>query len=390
MLTSWFVEKMHFYDNYLTRQTKMKSRNIKYIPAIDHLRGYAALLIILYHGLHQFSYLERFGKSFEFNNWLPTSIIPLSLIVEGHTAVAFFMVLSGFIFTYGTYGKEIIYWRFILNRFLRTYPLFIFLIVAGIFAFPQNFSFDALSQTLLFLANAPQTLHIKSFSSMFWAVAIEWQFYLIFPFLILFCMKYGYKYLFGIIVLFTVFRILLFMEGANPRDIAYWTILGRMDQFVLGMLAAIAFLKIEIDTKKNILVFSSVFVLLIASMYIFHIKGGWLSVNVFKLFWPTWEGIIWALLIPSYIVFAKYIPTTLSRVLSNIGLLSYSFYLIHFIVISIFINHRWSYDFGVGIKFNALGNTVLFTLPIIVGISLLTYHVIEKPFLNLRVSYLKE
>ena len=39
----------------------MRSSNIRYLPAVDHLRAYAALLIVFYHGLHVFAYRLRFG-----------------------------------------------------------------------------------------------------------------------------------------------------------------------------------------------------------------------------------------------------------------------------------------------------------------------------------------
>ena len=48
----------------------MKSPNIDYLPAIDHLRGLAALLIVFYHGLHVISYRLRFGAAFGFDGWL--------------------------------------------------------------------------------------------------------------------------------------------------------------------------------------------------------------------------------------------------------------------------------------------------------------------------------
>ena len=103
----------------------MQSSNIKYLPAIDHLRAYAALLIVFYHGLHLFSYQIRFQRPFFFDNWLQTKNVLMAFLTEGHTAVSLFMVLSGFIFVYGVYGRKIDGKRFIYNRFLRTYPLFL-------------------------------------------------------------------------------------------------------------------------------------------------------------------------------------------------------------------------------------------------------------------------
>src|SRR5574340_1306110 len=108
----------------------MKIVNIKYVPALDHLRGFAALLIIMYHG---FLFCNDFFSS---TRWYVTDNFFCGVIAEGHTAVSLFMVLSGFIFAYGAMGRRINYFAFLYNRILRIYPLFLFLTIAGIFLFP--------------------------------------------------------------------------------------------------------------------------------------------------------------------------------------------------------------------------------------------------------------
>ena len=105
----------------------MRSPNIRYLPAIDHLRACAALLIVLYHGLHLFSYQARFQASFGIDHWLQPGNVLLAALAEGHTAVALFMVLSGFILTLGSLDDAVEYRPFIRNRLLRTYPLFLLL-----------------------------------------------------------------------------------------------------------------------------------------------------------------------------------------------------------------------------------------------------------------------
>ena len=91
----------------------MKSKNITYMPAIDHLRAFAAVLIIFYHGFNNIYYKQLYSKPFEFDHWVYTNNPLKSLLIEGHTAVALFMVLSGFIFTYGAIGHKINYINFI-------------------------------------------------------------------------------------------------------------------------------------------------------------------------------------------------------------------------------------------------------------------------------------
>jgi peptidoglycan/LPS O-acetylase OafA/YrhL len=169
----------------------MRSPNIRYLPAVDHLRAYAALLIVFYHGLHLFSYRLRFGRDLDMEHWLQPSNPLLAALAEGHTAVALFMVLSGFILTVGALEGGVTWIGFIRNRLLRTYPLFLLMVFAGIATMPQNFSFAAVAQTVLGLGNEAGAFVAPPFTSMLWTIAIEWQFYVIFPLLVAVLAKGG-------------------------------------------------------------------------------------------------------------------------------------------------------------------------------------------------------
>ena len=158
----------------------MKSKNIGYIPALDQIRGFAALLILFYHGLTLISYQLMYASPFKFEHWLEAKTVISALIIDGHTAVALFMVRSGFIFTIGTYGGEVKYKYFIGNRFLRTSPLFLLMLFAGIASFPGQFDIAGFLQTVFFLGNLKGAISAGQFTAMFWAVAVEWQFYLVF------------------------------------------------------------------------------------------------------------------------------------------------------------------------------------------------------------------
>ena len=366
----------------------MQSQNINYLPGLDHLRGFAALLIVFYHGAHLIGHKLRYGVPFSADtlaeHW-PRSVNPISaLIFEGHTAVALFLVLSGFIFTYGSLDKSVIYHRFIVNRLLRTYPLFVLLLLTGSFAFPERFSFTALLQTLLGFGNIQGAMDLKSFSAMFWAIAIEWQFYLVFPLLLIILRRDGPAVLLGMIAVFIVLRTLAGLEGASHRDLAYWTIIGRMDQFLLGMLAARWYLQQQQDNAFGWLILAGAAVLLV--LYGFHQAGGWPLNAGWKTLWPAVEGAVWAGFILAYLRFSQGLPERLSYALTLPGLISYSLYLLHFMVISIIISRGWYWNFGASPMLVALLNTVIWLLPIC-ALATLTYHAVEKPFLRLRLRY---
>ncbi|GBC63257.1 acyltransferase [Desulfonema ishimotonii] len=366
----------------------MRSKNIAYLPELDHIRAYAAILIILYHGLHLISYKLMYDAPFAFDHWPRTGNPLAAVLIEGHTAVALFMVLSGFIFTFGTYDRSVSYGKFIRNRILRTYPLFIVLLFVGIYSYPQHFSFASFLQTLFALANANNGISAGSFSAMFWTIAVEWQFYLIFPLLLLILNDKGAKSLAGIILVFLLMRLLSFLGGANIRDVSYWTIIGRIDQFLVGMLTAIFYKKYFSPGRWWRLSFLPAVVLLCLMMYLFHRQGGWPGNYWWKIAWPTLEALVWGVFIISYSAVSTGIPRCVSRPISYVGTISYSLYLIHFVVIDSFIRHDLLISFSDARPiWTALIFTALIILPIVIFISAITYTFIEKPFLDMRVSY---
>ena len=282
----------------------MQSSNIAYVPALDHIRAYAALLALFYHGLQLFWHQAAYGSLFDATHWLATANPLLALLVEGHTAVALFMVLSGFIFTWGAKGRNIVYRSFIRNRLLRTYPLFIALIVLGISAMPERFSWQALLTTVFGLANMAGHLDISPFSAMFWAVAVEWHFYLLFPFLLLFLNGRGAGYLLGLIALVLAWRSIAWLLTGEVRELAYFTIAGRLDQFLIGMLAG-AWCAREDSVPAPAWIFPLVAALVIAAVWLFHRAGGWPQDNALRIAWGTFEGALWAAFLVAYLGFAR-------------------------------------------------------------------------------------
>ncbi|GAB4215044.1 MAG: hypothetical protein Fur007_12340 [Rhodoferax sp.] len=101
----------------------MKDINLAHIPQLDHLRLLAALLVFGFHVFHQY-----------FGHWVPSPYAAgFGLITEGHTGVALFFVLSGFLFmSIALQGGDIDYKKFIRNRFLRIFPLFLFFFFVAI------------------------------------------------------------------------------------------------------------------------------------------------------------------------------------------------------------------------------------------------------------------
>ncbi|CDN43082.1 Putative Acyltransferase, partial [Paenibacillus sp. P22] len=370
------------------QESSMKSLNINYLPAIDHLRGMAALLILFYHGQHFISRDFAFGDKVPDGYWLKTTNPISSLFIEGHTAVALFMVLSGFIFTYGAYDKSMNYWGFIRNRLFRIYPMFLLLMVVGIYAYPGNFNFIGMLQTLFFLSNAQGSLNLGEFSAMFWTISVEFLFYLIFPFLLRMMRNEGAKKMLLLIVVAIVFRTLAMLFGSNIRELSYWTIVGRIDQFIIGMLAAKVFIELKLSRKSWFLIFCASAVLVITELFAFNRLGGWQISANWKVIWPTTEGTLWAVFIVSYVKVFSENKNIIQKSLSRIGEISFSIYLIHYIIVKLVIYRHWTISFSSNAFRDGMLNSLILVVPITILISILTYHVVEKPFLKFRGKYL--
>ncbi|MCM3272352.1 acyltransferase family protein [Paenibacillus elgii] len=368
----------------------MISTNIKYLPALDHIRAIAAILILMFHGQQLFTNKFLFNDVVPSDFWITTKNPLFSIIFEGHTAVALFMVLSGFVFTYGALGYEVNYGLYIRNRLLRIYPLFVFLIFVGIYIFRDKFSFLSMLQSLLTFSNITGALEIGPFSSMFWAISVEFQFYLIFPFLLVFFQKEGSKYLIMVICLAIMFRVVAFSLGSNVRDVSYWTILGRIDQFVIGMLTAKIFIETKLGDRfwRMILPISVLATILL--LFVFNNLGGWPVIKAWKIIWPTVEGLFWAVFLLSYSKLIRENSNWVLRTLSKIGEISFSIYLLHFIVLQILLVKGWYFSFNISPLKNAFINSFFILMPVTILMAVFSYNTIEKPFLQMRRRYLSE
>lgn len=365
----------------------MRSSNIRYLPAVDHLRAYAALLIVFYHGLHVFSYFARFHREFGIDDWLQPGNVFVAALAEGHTAVALFMVLSGFILTFGSLDTAVDYRQFIRNRLLRTYPLFLLLLFAGVAAAPGAFQWPAFLQTVFGFGNLPGALVAPPFTSMLWTIAVEWQFYVLFP-LLLVALKAGWtRQLLGWLAVLLVFRGFAVLAGGSPRDLGYLNILGRLDQFLIGMWAAWSFRRWPLSPRRGAVLALVALVAVIACLAAFNRAGGWPTTAMWKIAWPTVEGALWAAFLIGYVSCANQSTGWWSRAVAWIGTISYSIYLIHFVILHSMIKLAWPIAFSGRFVVDALLNTLLIALPATLLIAALTYRFVELPFLRLRGGY---
>lgn len=350
----------------------MRSSSGEHYEGLDHVRALAAFMVFCWHFLHG---LE--------GSPLPSIYVPaiplLAPFEEGHTGVALFMVLSGYIFAKILNGKSINYGSFIYARALRLLPLLVLVI------FIEGVRIFLFGGSLRLYAHAvAQGFYLPTLPYGGWSITTEWHFYLILPLLLALGRRSTFL-LPALIVVALVFRALLYLEGADMRWWSYLTIVGRFDQFALGM---IAFTFRQRYAGRHIV--AAAFALVFCVYYwAFDFSGGYQYSEQYVWIWlPTIEGYFYGVLIAWYDI--SFSPRgRLSKAISMIGQSSYSMYSLHFFFV--FWMSRWFSAYILPINSmgpGMLGAAVCFLC--LCPLAIASYYIVEKPFLKLRKPYVRD
>jgi peptidoglycan/LPS O-acetylase OafA/YrhL len=147
----------------------------KHMPELDVLRGMAILSVLLYHGL----YWDGGHVTGKLSN------LVVKASVFGWLGVNLFFVLSGFLITgilLDTKGRPDYYRRFYLRRVQRILPAYL-ATIAVLYLF-HYLTPGAVLVSLLFLVNYDKSLPVTTGYGPFWSLAVEEQFYLLWPMLV--------------------------------------------------------------------------------------------------------------------------------------------------------------------------------------------------------------
>jgi peptidoglycan/LPS O-acetylase OafA/YrhL len=359
----------------------MKSVNIDYLPRLDHLRLLAAALVFVFHVYHVL-----------YGHWQPnTDSWMFGWIIEGHTGVSLFFVLSGYLFMTIAlrHGGAINYRGFMRNRFLRIFPLFLFIFFVAISL--SRDSFRSADWGYLFFSNLGQAPTSNYFiTGAAWTISVEFTFYLIFPFLARFSVTRGSGYLGRLIFLLALFKLGAWFSVERPMHLYYSTLLGRLDQFLIGMMAAFTS---KYMTEKNIRLN---FMWLAGAVVLVWGLLAWQSSafsyfsddqhSVYWIFWGTIEAVGWASVILAYRHWRGNIWKPATTFMEAGGRISFSFYLWHGLIIFLWEKTIgtmawtpvWQMDFAV---------QTLVLAAVTWLVARISFTTIEQPFLDLRGRY---
>ncbi|MGA8902485.1 acyltransferase family protein [Bradyrhizobium sp.] len=344
----------------------MQSKNTAYLGRLDHLRALAALCVVL----------------FEFRGYmrqLPLPRFPLALIEHGQVGVTLFMVISGFILSHIVGDADLDVPKFYLNRILRIYPLFIFIVALGYFVTPDPRETQTGIDFLLALLPISNLyrLHYGAYGGMMWSIAVELQFYLIFPFFWQLLRIRGASVGLGLIAFMIGTRTLAYLSAGAAYSFGYFSLFGSIDAFVIGCLAQLAFARLPKQLPIWIPVLALVAIVAIAHGELRSSLTGpsWIV-------WPTLLSASFGVLLVGYLK-APY-GIVGGRFAAFVGRVSFSMYVWQYVVFE-----------AIG-RFLPVGGWVdtyvldlLVAFAAVLPVAIASYYVVERPFLELRVQYLK-
>jgi peptidoglycan/LPS O-acetylase OafA/YrhL len=359
----------------------MKSLNIAYNPRIDQLRWLAATIVFLFHFLLEYRGL---GGRDVTTPWL-------GMVTEGHTGVGLFFTLSGFLFMQiALHQKTIIYGDFMRNRFLRIFPLFFTLFLLATSIGRDKFQ----PQDVLYLLSTNLGLSPTSYTVITgaaWCISLEFMFYAIFPFLARFTMERGARYLFSLLLMMLFFKVAAYSVNEKSTLMYFSTFVGRFDQFLIGMLAALLYARQRNFLHRHaVWLFPLAFALAVCNSALQSQVASFARMtepkSVFWIFWSGMESSVWACVILAWVSFDKALPAWIEKTLTHGGKVSFSFYLLHMAVLHVLAQTVGmlrltgsGYIDGAIMLAGAYASTW--------AIATLSYHTIEEPFLRMRRTY---
>jgi len=370
------------------------------IPALDGLRGIAVLLVILYHS----SYASALSAS-------PVDAAYARLSGAGWMGVDLFFVLSGFLITGildDSRGRDGYFSSFYARRFLRIFPLyyaFVLLVLplsarllAGNLA-PDVAELRAKSGWYLgyavnFLvvlhdgwkATVPHTSHL-------WSLAVEEQFYLIWPPLVFLLPRRALiRASAALVGVALAARTVLLAAGIGPV-VAYVLPFTRMDALLMGALVALGMRELGSVAPlarhaPRVLIGAGL--VAAASLATGSPRLGWTAPWVQTIGFTAIAAFFAAALVTAVAADGSSRWGRILRApwLRTFGKYSYALYIFHPLVLAVLYAHGWGAERfavpGAGVQIGAQLLYAAFSTAVSLAVAWLSWNLLEKHFLKLK------
>ncbi|GAB3047047.1 acyltransferase family protein [Spirosoma pulveris] len=352
-----------------------------HIQKIDALRGIAILGVFLFHTQlelfpDQISHTYTHGRLALTGTGIAPVVLNFSPVAYGWTGVELFLLISGFLIHRGYLNQPESFQvsTFFSKRFWRIYPPYLlallFFCIAG-----QGIGYYVTTKTgMLNLVShllMVQNLHkstVYGINSSFWSLALEVQLYMVYPIFLLLRNRFGIKRILVLLIGLSISSTLVsqFKLVADPVDFVlinsiptYWAV------WAAGAYLAEAYHDRQSLNQRIVLVSMFVsFILLSGSSYF----------EATCYYWLQFAALFWSLVVVWFLnvrVKMRSIPMAL---LTFIGLISYSLYLIH----QPFLNKLLRFFKGLPVSgFSLVSVSVV--LLVLVLLSFVLYRLVELP-----------
>lgn len=365
-----FFLKKNFYDLKLKLATDINEIpeifQLKYLPGLDGLRAISIIFVLLGHAL--------IGN--QWVNYLP-----------GGIGVDIFFVISGFLITTLLLKEKIkngkvSLKKFYVRRILRIFPvayLYLFCLVILNYIFVLHTTLQMYLVAGFYLANFPIQPGLNWQTSHFWSLAVEEQFYLIFPFILI---KSTNKYLLLVLIILIALPFIvivgpLSMEAFSPNllgkfILSFTYLLGKgTSSILIGSITSILIFKkiIKVNSKQPYFLSLIVFAIAIG----LHVPNV-LNWNALIYFFPALISYVIVLNLQTNNFFSLILN---NRIFVKVGILSYSIYIWQQLFT---FNQPWK-------EYLNFPCSILLNFAILFLVSYVSYTFFERKFLNLKRNF---
>jgi peptidoglycan/LPS O-acetylase OafA/YrhL len=372
---------------------KQRADNRIYFENLDVLRFFAAMLIVVAHGFEAWKtdYLVFRMSPAEADVFFTPAFKRLELFFSSFgIGVEIFFFISGFLITYILLKERelcgnISIWKFYVRRALRIWPLYFLLIALGPFlTYWMNIGNPNYAANLLFVGNF-ETIATNEWQYPFahyWTIAIEEQFYFLWPVVLAFVPLKRLKLVFIFLIAVSVLsRAAYYLYGDEVWMNLQLNTLCRMDTLVIGSLIALYYwegnLKFRLPKYTSVILFSILFI-----SFIFEPYSDWNSLTS-ALFKKYFYLVIIAAACVNWILNSQAnTNSVVYKTFTYLGKISYGIYLIHNVLVIVVIKRI--------LLNNEIDSSVVFFIvyPLsVILLSIVSFELIEKPFLRLKDKF---
>jgi peptidoglycan/LPS O-acetylase OafA/YrhL len=372
-------------QNMPSSPTRVTSRHI---PALDGVRGVAAATVFIYH----------YGGGARSSVFL-VHVAGIAIHL-GWAGVSLFFVLSGFLITgilLGSMNRP--QWRktFFIRRALRIFPLYYFallalIVVALLLHVPWSKTLP-IWRLFLYLQGFPHAAKLETLSPIFvvghlWSLAVEEQFYLVWPIFLVFAARRNAvrRLCAGVFLGSLLFRLCVYVFHLN-YEWALYSIGGRAGEMAVGGFLAASLRgsgreweQILAAAKPLVLSSLAVVIAIIWWAYYTDETGPWMATLGIASFSLMFASVIALCLTPGWTERFFSLP-----MLRWLGKVSYGIYVYHLLLYPFFAWVTRQFISNVG------GDKYLLVLALVAAVGTLTtawisFTLLESRFLGLKAS----